>query len=349
MFNDDNSIKFDYNILKDHPEYSVLLSRAELYVSTLVGHIPDASSKHITDKMEAAYLKELCKLSPEDFCRYQTCRIYYFLRKVAFKRLDLFELNWDLDDCGRYWLVGCRVFSVCDDLDEQQLAHKIDLRTKQTNEYLMPLMEMLTEKVQFKLRLVAFEHFASILDIVDTISLPQTTTINILLPDSHNIDILVAMARRSNEAKEQGDSFDPSKEEHWQTWLDEVYDVLYSKTIPDSRIPEMHGHQFNKHVEKVKAEYSKMIISRYPSLSYIFSKKNENAYKKAKERKQNKHSPTVLFNSQKNSRSMASLNSSGIFTGSSVESKILGFGKRDSAIEPQDSNDSKAQSVNYRY
>lgn len=313
--------------MKSYPKHREFLDRAEKYASTLVGHIPDSSSKHISDKQERVHLEKLKVDSPEDYCRYQTCRIYYYLKKVAFKRIDFFEAYWDVDDIGRYWLVGARIFKSADDQDESKLAKRIEQRTKQTNEYLTPLMEMLTAKVHYRLKLMAFEHFASIVDLVDTLGLPHSATIDVLLPGSQDTEPFAKIASKHTEAKEQGDSYDPCVDKNWNLWLEEVYFVLYANAVPEKRIPDLHGNQLDRHAESIKTTFSRLIINQFPSLSYIFSNKSENAYKKAKSLKKSTFNE-VTIKKDVNSKSMGSFNGSRIVSRSRGSSTIYGSKER---------------------
>jgi hypothetical protein len=323
--------------MKAHPRYSQFLIRADNHISTLAGHIPDSSSKHISESDEIDHLRQLQVDSPEDYCRYQTCRVYYYLKKTAFKRIDIFELSWDLDDCGRYWLVGARIYKVVDDLDESKLAQKIEQHTKKTNEYLTPLMEMLTAKVHHRLKLLAFDHFASIVDLIDTLGLPHATTISLMLPHTTAIESLMRMARHYTRAKDQGDTFDVCGDRCWQSWIDDVYGVLYVSAVPAKRVPDLHGNQLDQHAHSIKTTFSRLIINQFPSLSYIFSNKSENAYIKAKAEK-HAGAEQVKIRRGMHNKSMSSLNASRLVGRYRATSKILDTRSKSRLVDNSNDN-----------
>ena len=272
--------------------------------------------------MEASFLKELLAQDANLYCRYQTFRIHYYLRKTHFKRVNPFELCWDKDECGRYWLVGGRIFACKDDEDEKEIAAKIQLRANNANEYIIPIRELLNEKLNKRLEHAAFEHFSKILDVAITLGMDPITTLQTLLPGAkinlrHIVDLTLAYL---NHIEENGDSV-PFEDSKMEFWLAEVYPRLYADALDGSMLNEMHGNQFDKHLPTLLGAYNKRICSRFPSLSYLLSSKSENAYRKAKLAQTEAVRPVFRIYKDGHTKSLASLSNSRIIGTSKSQPK----------------------------
>lgn len=266
--------------------------------------------------MEETFLRQLLANHPDLYCRYQTFRIHFYLRKAAFKRVDPFELYWDKDDCGRFWLVGGRIFSIKDDEDERELAAKIQQRTSTANEYVLPIKELLNERLGRRLEQAAFGHFARVVDVAATLGLDAAAALHTLLPDGRlDPNALVRLTADYLQHLAENDASVPFEHELLLVWATEVYPRLYADAIDGNTLNDMHGKQFDKHLPMLLAAYNKRICSRFPSLSYLLSSKSENAYKKAKIAQKDAVKLVFRINKDTRSKSLASLNNSRIFGG----------------------------------
>lgn len=285
-----------------------LLQRAGQYVSTLVGHIPEVSSKHITDQAEEIFLQELLQQDLKLYCRYQTFRIYYYLRKMHFKRVDPFKLQWDVDVVGRPSLVGCYIFSCAEDNQEKEIAYKIEQRANNGNEYVIPIKKLLNEKLNKRLEQTAFDHFSRILDVAITLRIDPITTLQTLLPGTKaNLHNLISLTKTYIDHLVENGHAIPFVHPGMDEWVSEVYTQLYADAVQGWNFDAMHGKQFDKYLPTLNAVYNKRICYRFPSISYLLSSKSENAYQKAKLAKREAVKPAFTIHKESRHRSLASI------------------------------------------
>jgi len=131
-------------------------------VLSLVNELPQASSKFVSEAAELGFLEQLQASDASQYCQYQCCKLFHFIKKVYYKKLDKFESLWDQDDANRVWLIGSKVFELTDDLEGRLLSRKIqELRGGKTNFQMKELMQQSKQLLaREKFREGCAEHFA---------------------------------------------------------------------------------------------------------------------------------------------------------------------------------------------
>jgi hypothetical protein len=157
--------------MENSAKYCHLLTRANLYASRLCGEIPEASSKYIPEKDELIYLSTLEKENGALHCRYQTCRLYAYLRRIHFKRLSTFEAVWDRDELGKYWLVGVKIYSMQDDQLSRVIAKKVELRGEEKNQLVIEVEQKKEAAFHDRFKEVCHENFYRILGIAKMVEM----------------------------------------------------------------------------------------------------------------------------------------------------------------------------------
>jgi hypothetical protein len=116
-------IKFQLDLEgSEHLRYH-LYHRAGVYIRVLSDEMPRASIHYITEEKEEQFCKSLRAKSELEYCRYLTCQIFHFIKKMYNIRLDTFQTEWEKDYEGYMWLINARIIEM-----KTQFSDKEDSR-----------------------------------------------------------------------------------------------------------------------------------------------------------------------------------------------------------------------------
>lgn len=111
-------IKFDLDLEgSEHLRYH-LYTRAGLYIRVLSDEVPKAAIHYITEEAEEKFCQQLSAKSMLEYCRYLTCQIFHFIKKVHNIRLDVFQTEWEQGYNGRMWLINAKIMDIKTKFDD---------------------------------------------------------------------------------------------------------------------------------------------------------------------------------------------------------------------------------------
>ena len=106
----------------EHLRYH-LYTRAGLYIRVLADEVPRAAIHYITEDAEKEFCNQLSQKILLEYCRYLTCQIFHFIKKVHNVRLDVFQTEWERGYDNRMWLVNAKIVDLktqFDDMDNSR-------------------------------------------------------------------------------------------------------------------------------------------------------------------------------------------------------------------------------------